>query len=39
MVNDKADRMWLFKGDEIYEITLEILRSLGIEDSKKKQKK
>jgi hypothetical protein len=37
MVNDKADKMWLFKGDEIYEITPEVLRSLGIEDKKKKK--
>ena len=36
MANDKADRMWLFKAGEIYEITPELLRSLGINDSKKK---
>jgi len=36
MVDDKIDRMWLFKGDKIYEITPELLRSLGIEVSKKK---
>jgi hypothetical protein len=36
MANDKADRMWLFKAGEIYEITPEVLRSLGIDVSKKK---
>jgi hypothetical protein len=36
MANDKADRMWLFKAGEIYEITPELLRSLGIDVSKKK---
>ena len=36
MANDKVERMWLFKGDKIYEITPELLRSLGINVSKKK---
>lgn len=36
MANDKVDRMWLFKGGEIYEITPEVLRSLGIDVEKKK---
>ena len=35
MVNDNA-KVWVFIGDKIYEMTLELLRSLGIEDSKKK---
>ena len=35
MVNDNA-KVWVFIGDEIYEMTPELLRSLGIEDSKKK---
>jgi hypothetical protein len=35
MVNDNA-KVWVFIGDKIYEMTPELLRSLGIEDSKKK---
>jgi hypothetical protein len=35
MVNDNA-KVWVFVGDEIFEMTPELLRSLGIEDSKKK---
>ena len=36
MVKDKGETMWLFKGDQIYKITPGVLRSLGIEDKKKK---
>ena len=35
MVNDNA-KVWVFVGDEIFEMTPELLQSLGIEDSKKK---
>ncbi len=35
MVNDNA-KVWVFVGDKIFEMTPELLRSLGIEDSKKK---
>jgi hypothetical protein len=35
MVNDNA-KVWVFVGDTIFEMTPELLRSLGIEDSKKK---
>lgn len=35
MVNDNA-KVWIFVGDKIFEMTPELLRSLGIEDSKKK---
>ncbi|HMG04777.1 MAG TPA: hypothetical protein VK581_04905 [Chthoniobacterales bacterium] len=35
MVNDNA-KVWVFVGDKIYEMTPELLRSLGIDDSKKK---
>jgi hypothetical protein len=35
MVNDNA-KVWFFVGDKIYEMTPELLRSLGIDDSKKK---
>ena len=35
MVNDNA-KVWVFIGDKIYEMTPELLRSLGIEDSKRK---
>jgi hypothetical protein len=35
MVNDNA-KVWFFVGDKIYEMTPELLRSLGIEDSKRK---
>jgi len=35
MVNDNA-KVWMFVGDKIYETTPELLRSLGIEDTKKK---
>lgn len=35
MVNDNA-KVWFFVGDKIFEMTPELLRSLGIEDSKKK---
>ena len=35
MVNDNA-KVWIFVGDKIYEMTPELLRSLGIEESKKK---
>jgi hypothetical protein len=36
MVGDKTGRMWLFKADKIYEITPEVLRSMGIDETKKK---
>jgi hypothetical protein len=35
MVYDNA-KVWIFVGDKIFEMTPELLRSLGIEDSKKK---
>jgi hypothetical protein len=35
MVNDNA-KVWFFVGDKIFEMTPELLRSLGIEDSKRK---
>jgi hypothetical protein len=35
MVNDNA-KVWVFVGDKIFEMTPALLRSLGIEDSKKK---
>jgi hypothetical protein len=35
MVNDNA-KVWVFVGDKIFEMTPELLRSLGIEDTKKK---
>jgi hypothetical protein len=35
MVNDNA-KVWIFVGDKIFEMTPELLRSLGIEDAKKK---
>ena len=35
MVNDNA-KVWVFVGDKIFEMTPELLRSLGIKDSKKK---
>lgn len=35
MVNDNA-KVWVFVGDKIFEMTPDLLRSLGIEDSKKK---
>jgi hypothetical protein len=35
MVNDNA-KVWIFVGDKIFEMTPELLHSLGIEDSKKK---
>jgi hypothetical protein len=35
MVNDNA-KVWFFVGDKIFEMTPELLRSLGIDDSKKK---
>jgi hypothetical protein len=35
MVNDNA-KVWIFVGDKIFEMTPALLRSLGIEDSKKK---
>jgi hypothetical protein len=35
MVNDNA-KVWVFVGDKIFEMTPELLRSLGIEDKKKK---
>lgn len=35
MVSDNA-KVWVFVGDKIFEMTPELLRSLGIEDSKKK---
>jgi hypothetical protein len=35
MVNDNA-KVWVFNGDQIFEMTPEILRPLGIDDSKRK---
>jgi hypothetical protein len=35
MVNDNA-KVWVFVGDKIFEMTPELLRSLGIEDKKRK---
>jgi|GEM_PF-2003991 len=36
MVNDNA-KVWVFVGDKIFEMTPELLRSLGMEDSKKRK--
>ena len=35
LVNDNA-RVWVFVGDKIFEMTPDLLRSLGIEDPEKK---
>ena len=37
MADDKADRMWLFKEDKIYEITPAVLRAMGIDVTEKKK--